>query len=157
MPFQEKYLSVQPVSTIGGRQVKNYHVNLVDAPIAPEIQSAAEQILPRLFPDPDGTPPATFAVLHRGETASYLVAYSWVWDNVMHCASAAAGSEFLGCPDTDPTHFIELNRPWIGCVWEVPPITHERDAWVRHMLVPDEANLAGYLADSMPPGRTGPV
>jgi hypothetical protein len=40
-------------------------------------------------------------------------------------------------------------------VWELPPIQHERDAWVRHMLVPDAADLAGYLADAMPDGSTG--
>ena len=156
MPFEEKYLSVHPVATIAGRQVKKYHVNTVDAPIEPEIQAAADAFLPRLFPEPDNTPPASFTILHRGQRASYLLAYNWVWDNVLHCATAAAGIEFLGCPDTDPTHFVELTRPWIGCVWELPPLGHERNAWVRHMLVPDEPNLTAYLADNMPPGRTGP-
>ena len=55
----------------------------------------------------------------------------------------------------DLTHFMVLNRPWIGCVWELPPIPHERDAWVRHLLAPDVADLDGYLTDAMPPGRTG--
>jgi hypothetical protein len=61
----------------------------------------------------------------------------------------------LGCPDKDPTHFMVLDRSWIGCVWELPPIQHERDAWVRHLLAPDVADLDGYLTDAMPPGRTG--
>jgi hypothetical protein len=30
-----------------------------------------------------------------------------------------------------------------------------RDAWVRHMLAPEVADLDGYLADAMPSGRTG--
>ena len=49
------------------------------------------------------------------------------------------------------------DRPWIGCVWELPPIAHERDAWVRHMLVPDQPDLSAYLADFMPDGLTGRV
>jgi hypothetical protein len=61
----------------------------------------------------------------------------------------------LGCPDRDPAHFVRLDRSLIGCVWELPPILHERDAWVRHMLAPDRPDLAGYLADSLPDGTTG--
>ena len=155
MGFTEKYLSIQPVITIAEREIKRYHVNGDDAPIEPEIQRAAEEFLPKLLPQPDETPPATFIVLHRGREAAYLNAYSWVWDNVLHCATAAAGLPFLDCPDTDPTHFVELNRPWIGCVWELPALGHERSAWVRHMLVPDVPDLAGYLADTLPPGPTG--
>lgn len=155
MPFTEKYLSIQPVTEIAGRQVKHYHVNTDDAPIEPEIRAAAERLLPAMFPEPDGTPPATFVVLHRGRDAAYINAYSWVWDNVLHCATAAAGVPFLDCPDTDPTHFVELKRSWVGCVWELPPIGHERSAWVRHMLTPDTPDLDAYLADTLPPGRTG--
>jgi hypothetical protein len=103
-----------------------------------------------------GTPPAGFVVLHRGgDGAAYLNAYTWVWDNVLHMRGAAAAQPALGCPDADPAHFITLDRPWIGCVWELPPIQHERDAWVRHMLVPDAPDLAGYLRDRMAGGTTG--
>ena len=114
------------------------------------------ELLPDLVPEPDGTPPAGFVVLHRGGNgAAYLNAYTWVWDNVLHMRGAAAAQAALGCPDEDPTHFMPLDRPWIGCVWELPPIQHERDAWVRHMLMPDVADLAGYLDDTMPDGTTG--
>src|SRR6516164_728908 len=43
------------------------------------------------------------------------------------------------------------------CVWELPPIGRERDAWVRHMLLPEKPDLDAYLADSMPDGLTGRV
>ncbi len=55
----------------------------------------------------------------------------------------------------DPERFAELARPWIGCVWELPPLGHERSAWVRHVLAPDEPDLPGYLADLLPEGKTG--
>jgi hypothetical protein len=155
MPFTEKYLSIHPVTTIAGRKIKQYHVNGTEAPIEPEIQAAALEFVPRMLPEPDETPPAAFIVLHRGQGAAYVNAYTWVWDNVLHCATAAAGIPFLDCPDTDPTHFVELKRSWIGCVWELPPMAHERSAWVRHMLTPDIPDLAGYLADTMEPGPTG--
>ncbi|MET9828125.1 hypothetical protein ABZ078_02180 [Streptomyces sp. NPDC006385] len=40
-------------------------------------------------------------------------------------------------------------------VGELPPILHERDAWVRHLLAPRVPDLDAYLADSLPEGTTG--
>jgi len=94
-------------------------------------------------------------ILHRGAgSAAYLNAYSWVWGNVNECRVAVAGVPFLDCPDEDPEHFTELTRPWIGCVWELAPLGHERAAWVTHVLSPARPDLAGYLADVLPDGTT---
>ena len=78
-----------------------------------------------------------------------------MWDNVLHFRGAAAGQPVLGCPDVDPTHFVRHDLPWIGCVWELPPVLHERDAWVRHLLTPDAPDLQAYVADTLPDGTTG--
>ncbi|MFI9587596.1 hypothetical protein ACIHCQ_38630 [Streptomyces sp. NPDC052236] len=157
MTFTEKLLWSLPPIEVGGRSVKRYHVTADPAGIDPAIEKAAYAILPELLPpEPDSTPAATFVVLHRGgDDGAYLNAYSWVWDNVLHFGCAVAGQPVLDCPDNDPTHFIRLDRPWIGCVWELPPIQHERDAWVRHILAPDQPDLDGYLADSLTDGTTG--
>ncbi|MDG4859787.1 hypothetical protein P8605_16785 [Streptomyces sp. T-3] len=154
--FEEKHLWTPPPVESGGRRIKRYHVSADPAGIAPDVEAAAYEILPELLPEPDGTPPATFVVLHRGgDTGAYLNAYSWAWDNVLHFAGAAAGQPALDCPDLDPTHFVVTKSPWIGCVWEIPPLTHERDAWVRHMLAPERPDLDAYIADSLPEGTTG--
>ncbi|MCZ0985841.1 hypothetical protein O1M54_09710 [Streptomyces diastatochromogenes] len=85
MAFREKLLTVPPPIEVAGRHVKRYHVTADPAGIAPEVERAAYAILPELLPEPDGTPPATFVVLHRGgDDGAYLNAYSWVWDNVLH-------------------------------------------------------------------------
>jgi hypothetical protein len=156
MTFAEKTLSVRPPIEVGGRRVKRYHVTSGRAGMEPEVERAAYAILPELLPEPDGTPPATFVVVHRGaDSGAYLNVYSWMWDNALHFVAAAGGQPFLGCPDEDPTHFVRMDGPLIGCVWELPPILHERDAWVRHMLAPDRPDLDAYLADSLPEGTTG--
>ena len=156
MAFKEKLLSSLPPVEAGRRLYKRYYVTTAGADITPEVEKAAFGLLPELAPEADGTPPAGFVVLHRGrDGAAYLNAYTWVWDNVLHMRGAAAAQPELGCPDEDPAHFMTLDRPWIGCVWELPPIQHERDAWVRHMLLPDAPDLAGYLGDTMPAGTTG--
>ncbi|MFD8967467.1 hypothetical protein ACFV0C_21150 [Streptomyces sp. NPDC059568] len=156
MAFTEKLLRVEPPIQVGGRNIKRYHVTADPAGIDPEVEKAAYAILPELLPQPDGTPPAAFVVLHRGgDDGAYLNVYSWVWDNALHFAGAAAGQPALGCPDNDTTHFVRQDRSLIGCVWELPPLLHERDAWVRHILTPERPALDAYLADSLPAGTTG--
>jgi hypothetical protein len=155
MPFTERHLSPAATRDAGGRHVKLYHLSVFAEAIEPEIVSAAEAALPRLVAPPDETPPAAFAIIHRSSDGAYLNVYSWVWDNVLECHTAAAGVPFLGCPDTDLTHFVPLDRPWIGCVWELGPFEHERAAWVRHVLEPAEPHLEAYLADSLADTLTG--
>lgn len=158
MTFTEKLLWAPPPIEVGGRSIKRYHVTGDPGGIEPAVEKAAYAILPELLPEPDGTPPVSFVVLHRGgDDGAYINAYSWVWDNVLHFGAAAAGQPVLDCPDRDPSRFVPLDRSrsWIGCVFELPPLVHERDAWVRHMLVPDRPDLDAYLADSLPEGTTG--
>jgi hypothetical protein len=154
MPFTEKHLTSPPPITVAGRQIKRYHVANAEG-IEQTVQEAAYAFLPRLLPELDETPAAGFAVLHRGSNGAYLNAYTWVWDNVIECQTAAAGEPVLGCSDTDPTRFSRLSRPWIGCVWELPPLAHERSAWVRHMLEPPFADLDKYLLDTLAEGLVG--
>jgi len=158
MAFAEKYLHVLEPVVVGGRHVKRYHVTADPAGIAPEVEKAAYALLPELLPEPDGTPAASFVVLHRGgDSGAYLNVYSWVWDNVLHFSGAAAGQPALDCPDLDPTHFVRTApgaRNWIGCAWELAPLGHERAAWVRHVLAPETPDLAGYLRDSLASGTT---
>ena|SRR5258706_11128285 len=155
MAFAPRFLTSHGLLESGGRTIKRYHVNIFDREIEPAIVAAAHAFLPRLLPAPDSTPPASFVILHRGRSAAYLIAYSWVWDNVIECRSAAAAEPALGCPDADPTHFVELSKPWVGCVWELAPFEHERAAWVRHMLEAEQPDLAAYLGDTFADGPSG--
>jgi hypothetical protein len=157
MAFRDKELSVPGVSTLAGRQLKRYHIDQPDHRIEPEVEKAAYAFLPRLLPTGDPTtPPASWVVLHRGaDTGAYLLAYSWVWDNVVEVRIAAAGQPALDCPDDDPAHFTELRRPWAGCVWELGVLEHERAAWARHVLTPDVPDLDGYLTDTRAEGAVG--
>lgn len=156
MAFREKLLTVRPPVEVAGRHVKRYHVTADPSGIAADVEAAAYATLPGLLPEHDGTPGAAFTVLHRGgDDGAYLNVYTWAWDNALHFSAAVAGQPVLGCPDRDPTHFVPLAPGLIGCVFELPPLLHERDAWVRHVLTPDSPDLPGYLADTLPEGSTG--
>lgn len=154
MPIAEMHLSTPGVIRCNGRRVKRYHLTADGGKIADGIQDAAYEFLPRLLPRPDDeTPPAGWAVLFKPPgAAAYLVAYSWTWVNVVECRPAAAGVPELGCQDQNPEHFTLVDRRWIGCVWELAPLGHERSAWIRHVLAPQTPDLPGYLTDTLPEG-----
>src|ERR1039457_4265195 len=90
MTFKEKLLTSQPPIEVAGRRFKRYYVTSETAPVTADIERAATELLPKLAPDADGTPPAGFIVVHRaGDGAAYLNAYTWVWDNALHMRGAA--------------------------------------------------------------------
>lgn len=159
MALHPKLIRSRPPITVGNRIMKRYDVTLDQEPFSPTIEQAALAMLPHLVPatDDGDTPPAGWIILHQGgdRRATYLNAYSWVWDNVIEVHVAAAAQPHLGCPDDDPTHFMIINKPWVGCIWELPPFGHERSAWVRHIFGADQPNLDAYLADVLPDGPAG--
>jgi hypothetical protein len=157
MPFRDKYLHALPVFSLAGRHVKPYHITREpDGVIAPEIVRAAYAMAAGLATAPDDEmPPASWLVLHEGKGAMYLCLYDWVWGNAVTLGAAAAGEPFLGCLDDDLTHFVVPATTMIGCVWELATLEHERAAWARHVLLPDEPGLDAYLADRIPDGPVG--
>jgi hypothetical protein len=156
MTFTDKYIRAHGVVEAAGRQVKLYHVSSADVRIANGIQEAASEFLPLLLPRPDNeTPPGGWAILHKGDAIpAYLIAYSWTCVNVIECRAAVAGIPEFGSDDENPENFKILDRRWVGCVWELAPLGHERSAWVRHVLQPSTPDLNGYLADMLLDGST---
>jgi hypothetical protein len=157
MPFRDKYVHSQPVLELAGRQVKPYHITREpDGVLRPAIVEAAYAMAEQILPPPDyEMPAASWLVLHEGKVPMYLCVYDWVWGNAVEVIAAAAAEPYLGCPDDDPTHFVPLKRVLAGCVWELTVLEHERAAWAVHMLLPDQPDLPGYLADTVPDGPAG--
>lgn len=85
-----------------------------------------------------------YVILHEGADAVWLLIDWWIEAEVACHLLSSARKEA-------PTAFSPVTRPLLACVWEMAPIAHERDAWIRHMLKagPDPA---GYLADRLPDG-----
>lgn len=81
--------------------------------------------------------------------------HSWVWDNVVHCRTATAGEPWFGCEPGNLTDFREIDKPLVGCVWELAALGHEPAAWVRHVFGAEEPDVHAYLADVLPDGPVG--
>lgn len=71
MTFTDKLLTSQPPIEVAGRRFKRYHVTSEIAPVTADIERAATELLPKLAPEADRTPPAGFIVLHGGRRISH--------------------------------------------------------------------------------------
>ena len=85
-----------------------------------------------------------FVVLHRCPEFLIIYACTWrgnneVWETLYH-KNLVAGAHFKGLEreNTSPTF----------CVWVLPAVWHEQQAWCRYLLSPrDHADKAAYLGD----------
>lgn len=84
-----------------------------------------------------------FLVLHRSRGAAWLLLNWWSDDNIMR--------QLLSRNDGGGDDFQAVLQPYHACVWESVVLTHERDAWVRHMLN-GRPDAAAYQGAVLPPG-----
>ncbi len=82
-----------------------------------------------------------FVVLHHGEEAMWLLVDWWIED-ILHQQLFYASIDDVGdFRDGPPNHEM-------ACVWELLVTSHERDAWVKHVMMdPGNANFEAYLDD----------
>ncbi|MEM6638339.1 MAG: hypothetical protein AAF610_00415 [Pseudomonadota bacterium] len=82
-----------------------------------------------------------YVIYHAGADANWLLLRVWVDGCIV------AGRVVHVVDDQR----VEIESPLIECVYEQVPASHERTAWVRHMMG-DTPDAAGYLADRLTDG-----
>ncbi|EPX87030.1 hypothetical protein Salmuc_03005 [Salipiger mucosus DSM 16094] len=89
--------------------------------------------------DEGGAQGTGFVVIHEGEVGTWLLMDWWAHGDILCQRLSLGDADGFAAQDA---------RPLNACVWELPVLMHERDAWVRHMMggAPDpEAYLADHL------------
>ncbi|CAM4388778.1 hypothetical protein [Palleronia rufa] len=142
--YRPRPLRALPGWRVGGLRLKLYHIGTA-AP-GEALLALARDEAARIAPEAareGGAHGLGFAVLHEGEDGTWLLLDWWAHGGILcQRLSLSTGAGF------DPV----APRPLVACVWELPVLAHERDAWVRHMMR-DPASPEGYLAD-LRPGAT---
>jgi hypothetical protein len=162
-PFAERTLHRLGTASTGGWQLKRYAIAVAPAGPRPEIIRASDTATSAALSDAgadlvslplDGHPArAGFTIIHEARPACFLQINRWR-DGVDLVQT------YLTAPHDAPDRWTAVTDGAIGCVWELPVISHERDAWVRHMLGPaDGPHLRAYLDDllDLSAGTTTPA
>ncbi|WP_375261760.1 hypothetical protein [Palleronia sp.] len=128
---------------IGSIRVKPYHIGHA-VPTEPRVSAArleAERMAEAAATE-GGSHDLGFAVMHEGDMGTWLLMDWWAHGDILcQRLSLNDGAGFRAVDD----------RPLAACVWELPVLAHERNAWVRHMMhAPVSADR--YLSDRLPEG-----
>jgi hypothetical protein len=140
-----KVSSPGPLLAIGTTRLKWYDVARADTPAPKAVHDMARDYFGRTLTLADEV---GFAVLHRCGAANdfyFLCACTWrnsneLWESVFYKDAAAA----------DFAPFVQQG-PHRGtyCVWELGPVIHEQQAWVRYLRsTRGEGDLRDYLGST---------
>lgn len=132
-----------PLLIRGDWHIKTYGIAYARPPRLPgtetSVVAAVDHTLPKVDTDA-GRPGAGWCILHVGRDMDYLVVGWWDREN-----------------EAPVRIWIrEGPEPWRPaaeesfCVWDMEVMSHERDAWVRHVLTDRAGDLAAYLSDRAP-------
>lgn len=130
----------------GGWRIKKYAIAYARETPRPELVAAAEASAADILPTPAVTASrygVGFLGIHDGRGGNFVFIDWWEQENELHhhvfFSTAAEPGSLRAATAGDP----------IACVWDLSVIAHERQAWLRHVLVADVANLDAYLEDQL--------
>jgi len=141
MTYAERPVSWHGVAQLGGWLTKVYGMAVTGTP-STELVGAATAKAAAALPEPDGR--AAFVLAHQARPACFVLVCWWASD-VDLC------QRYFRAPLDDPAALTPMPAEAVGCVWELAVTTHERTAWIRHLLTGDP-DLAGYLDDALAGG-----
>jgi hypothetical protein len=139
--YAPRMLSALPHERVRSWTVKRYAVSAL-RPTPPEgvlemARRAVDRSLPEAYPHELS---CGFSVVHEDEDGCYVVVGWWSRNRViLHTRTWLADWE-------DLTTLTPAPAGATACIWELVAIGHERDAWVRHVVVPDRPDLDTFLA-----------
>ena len=141
----------RPVSALGtwrhgDWRMKRYTIAYRREAARPELIEAAESVAADILPTPAITPTrygVGFLGIHDGRGAGLVFVDWWENENDLH------HHVFLS-PDTDPGALRPATpNELVACVWDLSVMTHEREAWMRHVFAADDPDLDAYLEDQL--------
>lgn len=140
----DAYVS-RPIVCIGEWEVESvqFKVYKICSSIASSAQEpsikAARQFVSRIRLPAEGR--FGFVTIHHGTEAVWLLVDVWVDDTLHH--------QLFQAPVSSPTAFVANEGTEMACVWELPVIWHEREAWVKHVMQDQKADYEAYLTDTI--------
>lgn len=128
--YQHKYKQVLPLAPLilSGAALKWYGVYPENQPVPDDITRMAREYLMKTPLEARGL---GFVILHRcGEDFYFLIICTWrnsneLWETVFY-KNGEAMRDFAPFPRDD------VHKPTL-CVWELVPVWHEQQAWVRFL------------------------
>ena len=144
-PYRPRPVRFREIWTPGGWRIKVYGIAYGKPEPEPALVRAAKAAAQPALPPP-GSPDVYdvgFLIVHEGQDGAWALLDWWAEGDLLyhHLFARPLGS------DAD---LVPVTSGLTACVWELPVLSFERDAWVREVLAqPTAANLDAYLATTL--------
>jgi hypothetical protein len=143
-PYRPRAIRCLDVAELDGWWIKVYGIAYDGGRPAPALVDAALDVARRTLP----TPPTGgdrygvgFLGAHQGRGSNFVFLDWWALENELHHRVW-----FSSLEEPSALRAQETDDP-IACAWDLSVLSHERAAWVEHVLARwDAPDLDGYLA-----------
>ena len=129
-------------------KVKIYTISLNEHFSSNEILEKLLEELPELFNKAGKTDLSTygvaFLIIHEAREGVWILPQWWTGGEML-------GSDLFFCSYKNPFHVTQpIQDQSLICVWELQVVLHEREAWIKHILMKaDNPDFDSYLNDYM--------
>lgn len=127
--------------------LKVYGISITDEGIKKEDLEQAKDKLKEWFEKRSETNLATYQhatlIIHQGREGVFAILNWWIDENMMQ--------HYVYLKEPDQTDFYPFSdKGIVTCVWEMAVLWHERNAWVKHVLMKNEnPDFEAYVLDQL--------
>ncbi|MEE4208577.1 MAG: hypothetical protein V2I43_04850 [Parvularcula sp.] len=142
-PRRFRFVSVE---RFGLASFKTYVIDEERRPLDPDAVLQALRLYTQRCPVLPSLPEPVFGhvMIHRGTEGDWLLAQWWKGGGILRGVIARDPAGKLA--------FEPEDKSLLACVWEMVIMTHERNAWIKHVLC-GEPDLDAYLDYTLPNGQ----
>jgi hypothetical protein len=146
-PYRPRPILPLGIEAASGWRLKVYGIAYERASPRSDLVAAAKTAAFELLPQPAETETrygVGFLGIHDGRGHNFVFVDWWEQENELHhhvfFSPSDRPAELRPAADGDPA----------ACVWDLSVVSHEREAWIRHVLDNEiEPDLDAYLADAL--------
>ncbi len=146
-PYKPRIIRFVEIYNHNDWQIKVYSISVINKSIYAEILPEIKQYLNDWLAQSKITYLETYQlatlIIHNGKEGVFAIINWWIDENMLQ--------NFVYLKKENETHFeLYSDKGIVTCVWEMEIWWHERNAWIKHILMQNEnPNIIGYLNDQL--------
>lgn len=141
-PYQPRKIQFQKIILWENWKIKLYTITTKESFTSSSILATIKEKLSSLFGEAKDHHNSGFIIIHEGTDGVWTLSNWWTDKEMLRTNTYFTDYQDINCISLDP------KTGSMACVWELPIINHEKDAWVKHILKQvEEPDFDKYFKD----------
>lgn len=142
--YQERHITFHEQVAAGNWVVKIYTISPKASFESEEVLKSVKSKLPTLLEEASNHHHSAFLIVHEGTDGVWSLVNWWTGREMLRTKTY-----FTSFQEKERLSLLPANGS-LACVWELPLINHEKNAWVKHILKkPSQPAFEDYYQDFM--------